>query len=766
MKPRKPQSQGAKGFLKTEGWALAALLLSFVLFFHQWSHPFSRIFLSLDLTVLYDPLYVWVHRHLATGRLPLICDLALHGAPLAALSMAGILSPALWLFHSFSNFPLLFNLIFLAPQALYLFGAYFLGRGLRFSPSAALLLAFLWSYNGHQMAQLDHLNVAWAHAFFPWAFLALRTHLRTGRGFWLLLASLFLGLNLLSGHPQVFFLECLFFLFWGLFSRAYDFRRQTGAVAGMVLGSAWVSSPLILFTAECLRGDSNLAWSAVDRFYHSWTPLNFATLVFPWFFGHVQYDRAGGDYWWRYQFVEMQVAFSVAGLFFILLFFTQKRPDRRWILPATLFALAMALGKFFFVYPLVQTLPFFSFFRDPARYWFLATWALGLGAATAWDDWFKKGFPAGQGRRLALGLAGLGLGILLLGGFFLGPGRPLLEKSAAWLLHFFLGGDSLPGRPLSAYLERLPEKLGALASNLNPLRPRVFLPLLFLSGLTAAVFNRKRWNLSFQKTFLLALVVADLYAFRMPLGGAFYNPADIPAPRTPAPQNRSLTLLYQNVSPLPAQYGEMAYPNMNLVSGRPNLVFDANPTLGRYADLWAKLGWFSWVYKDRDPLGFTRQVDLLRSLGVDQIVSDMPLGLRAPFQTVQNRYPYVYSLPGVYPRAYLGSGGGESFQPPGRLSPAPAVLGWEETRLDLLAQTSRPRYLFLQKTFLPGWKAFVDGKETPTFRCHGVLTCLALPQGKCRVELRFEPTGLRLGFFLFFLFGACFAGFFLRLLLA
>ncbi len=147
----------------------------------------------------------------------------------------------------------------------------------------------------------------------------------------------------------------------------------------------------------------------------------------------------------------------------------------------------------------------------------------------------------------------------------------------------------------------------------------------------------------------------------MPLGNAFYKPSDITAPQVPAPENRTLTLLYMTPSPLPNQYGEMAYPNMNIMFDRPNLVFDANPTPRRYADIWAQLGWFSWVYKDRDPLGFSHNVGLLRMMGVDQIVSDIPLKLYPrPFTTAKKSYPFVYHLGSVMPKAFMGIPRGKS----------------------------------------------------------------------------------------------------------
>jgi hypothetical protein len=809
--PAKPVS-----WLRAEGLALLVLALSFLFCFRAFiTRFFSEVFLSLDMTVIYYPLFHWVHDHLAQGRLPLISDLAYHGAPVAAVSMVGVLSPFLWLFHVVSSFTPAFNLLFLFPTACYLVGTYFLGRRLGLSKTACLLLAFLWAFNGHQMAQLDHLNVAWAHAFFPWAFLCLLNYMESRKFLWILLSSLGLALNLLSGHPQVVFLECLFFLFWALVWNSYSLKDRLKAVAILGFGAFLFASPLILFTLECHWPDGlGIHWSPVDRFYHSWTPVNFITLLFPWFFGHIQYDRSLGDYWWQYQFVEMQVAFSIAGLFFILLFFLKKNPQRRFIAVTGLFAVLMAFGKFFFFYPLVQSLPVFSFFRDPARYWFLATWVLGLGAAYAWEEWFSNEKAVTTGRKLAVVLAGTALGLLALGWLVLFPGRHLVEKMAAWAIQHFLLGDGIHTQPLSAYLARLPEKLNALAFNLDPRHLRVLFPLLFLGALLACVFNRKKWNIYRQKSILLLLVFADLMFFRMPFGDAFYDPSKIPQPSYPAPQNRSLVLLSQDTSPLPAQYGEMSHPNWNFISGRPNLMIDANPGLASYDNLAAALGWFSWVYKARDSQGFVRHAETLQLLGIDQIVSDIALNLPKTFITLQDRYPFVYSILKVAPKAYLAdfshqfsfsfdpnrlekwnaefpcvifelkpdflnfdsekdpfskqklllmqltnSSNGEpifhSFSPP-------QINKFNETSLSISAHLDKFAYLVIQKTFLPGWKSAVNNKPSMLLKCNYVLTAIPLLPGKNQVELKFEPTGLRLGFFLFFLFSGVLVFFLVR----
>jgi hypothetical protein len=57
------------------------------------------------------------------------------------------------------------------------------------------------------------------------------------------------------------------------------------------------------------------------------------------------------------------------------------------------------------------------------------------------------------------------------------------------------------------------------------------------------------------------------------------------------------------------------------------------------------------------------------------------------------------------------------------------------------------RWLLLAETcsIYPGWSATVDGRRVPILRANGVTTAIALPEGARRVELRYEPPGLRTG---------------------
>jgi hypothetical protein len=216
--------------------------------------------------------------------------------------------------------------------------------------------------------------------------------------------------------------------------------------------------------------------------------------------------------------------------------------------------------------------------------------------------------------------------------------------------------------------------------------------------------------------------------------------------------------------------------------------------LGRYNTLLADLGWFAWVYRDRDLTGFTHHPRLLSVLGVDQIVSDTPFKLPRTFKTLQDHPPYVYRSPGVLPKALVVS----QYQiipwpqsintlelpsfDPNRMallesqpdfassqtsaSCPPEIHQWDETHLSLTAQTSESSLLILQKTFLPGWHATVNGSAVQPLLCDLVLTAIPLKTGVNQVELTYSPLSLRLGFFLFFIFLGIFILSFFSFLLA
>lgn len=58
---------------------------------------------------------------------------------------------------------------------------------------------------------------------------------------------------------------------------------------------------------------------------------------------------------------------------------------------------------------------------------------------------------------------------------------------------------------------------------------------------------------------------------------------------------------------------------------------------------------------------------------------------------------------------------------------------------DVDASADRPVLVVLSEAFFPGWRATVDGRDTPVVRADGALLGVPMPAGEHRIEFRFRP---------------------------
>ncbi|MBI3586608.1 MAG: YfhO family protein [Ignavibacteriales bacterium] len=66
--------------------------------------------------------------------------------------------------------------------------------------------------------------------------------------------------------------------------------------------------------------------------------------------------------------------------------------------------------------------------------------------------------------------------------------------------------------------------------------------------------------------------------------------------------------------------------------------------------------------------------------------------------------------------------------------------------LEIKTTTAGNNLLFLSETYYPqGWKAFIDGKETPIYRANYLFRAVVVPSGIHKLEMKFEPRGFYFG---------------------
>jgi hypothetical protein len=73
------------------------------------------------------------------------------------------------------------------------------------------------------------------------------------------------------------------------------------------------------------------------------------------------------------------------------------------------------------------------------------------------------------------------------------------------------------------------------------------------------------------------------------------------------------------------------------------------------------------------------------------------------------------------------------------------VITYDAERIELETTTTAPGLLVLSEIYDPFWKGYVDGAPAHVYVADGTLRALAIPAQEHRVELRYEPPGVRVG---------------------
>ena len=85
------------------------------------------------------------------------------------------------------------------------------------------------------------------------------------------------------------------------------------------------------------------------------------------------------------------------------------------------------------------------------------------------------------------------------------------------------------------------------------------------------------------------------------------------------------------------------------------------------------------------------------------------------------------------------------------LPPSPAASGTatvvthQPDRLSLDVQASAQAILVVSELYYPGWRATVDGADTPIYRADHALRAVLVPAGHHSVEMVFDPLSFRAG---------------------
>ena len=369
--------------LTADATAAIGLLGASLLFYYPLVF-LGRALVDYDAFVYFYPQRVFMARSLLAGKIPLWDPDLFSGAPFLANPQTAVLYPPSWLFligppYTIYTVQLVLH-AFLAAFFTYLLARHAFGT----IPMAAAVGGLAYAFGGFAVGQAGHLNQISAAAWLPAVLLAYHRFVVTRQPHWLGLGAIALALQLLAGHPQETYMTLIVLGLFGVFTAPWSNlpRLVLSGVggAGLCLLGGLLSAAQLLPTLELaplsIRG-AGVNWNdAVAGSLPSYLAVR--ALLPP--------------YWIRVPYTEYLGYVAVTAVALALLAVVTGR-FRRVLFGAIVSAIGLflALGENTDVYAWAfSVIPGFDTFRVPARW--LLLWAFGAALLAALGaDWIGRG---------------------------------------------------------------------------------------------------------------------------------------------------------------------------------------------------------------------------------------------------------------------------------------------------------------------------------------------------------------------------------------
>jgi len=698
-------------------FALAAIVALVLLFFWRILTPRLEdraVFPPGDFTDQFWAFRVYTARAFAEGRLPLWSDNFYSGHPFLADVQSAIFYPVslVWTLAvvalrgaNFTLFDLELEAIFhfiLAGAFTFLFAQRVLSaRGAAFVSALTFTLGgYLTSYPPQQLAILE--TATWL----PLALFFLDRAVERGTRDYVA-AGITLGIAALAGHPQTFLFvvyACVIYFgycVWRISCHTQYAPRNTLSrfafslvIAAGIAAAQWV--PTLEYQMISTR--AAMTWAEAARGFPTLDPLQ---MILPGFVSAFQ--------------SPLYVGILPLWLAIFALWVQRTREKIFWALLA-LGSLLVAFGFYAFAYALFYlAVPGFALFRGQERLALVISFALAMLAGYGWRELTRPSLDVRRARRAwALLPAGIVIGLMFVFTLYLsGTLRPSGRVA-------FLGNRAA-----------LVTLLFILASVLVAWRLRLAhaTPIFALAG--------------------VALIVFDLFS----INSQAYNAA----PQERYPRN----LIIQTIQD---DDGVFRVADEGKMPGHFGIVYDVEE-IGGISPL--KIARYDFLRENLP------EETLYKLLNVRYIITERS-GFANAELVANDGNTHLLRLNDTMPRAWLGGApivnaddravlaalARDSFDPrasvyvaeppPFPLTPRNAYTPLEfETRaperLVLTIETQIDQLLVLSEVYYPGWRAFVDGIETPILRANIALRAVPVRAGAQRVEMVYDPWSVKIG---------------------
>lgn len=728
--------------------------------------PFYR-----DLPLYFYPIRFSLAQSFQAGELPLWDRHMAMGFPLLADFQSGVFYPPHLLFFSLPFFTAI-GTIFVFHYFVAAMGSYLLCRHWRFPSYLALVGAALFTFGGLTISLTNVLNHLQTAVWLPWVILSLERTLRSQSWKPLLVFVLVLSLQFLAGSPEIYAMSLGLAFLDGLRikqeggSRVYTKLLLTlvGAnvlVAGLTM--AQLLPTLELFQES--RGQARLPYS--ESALWSLHPVNLFNLFF--LDKEVILEAGKGINFFFLRDPPFLLSYYLGAIALIglaLWLFYGSLKEKVFLSALIALSLALAMGGYTPIYPFLHRhLPLMSFFRFPEKFFFLTTALLLFVVLRGLHAHLQ---PRSESRdRKALAFLVLltllpPLGLYIFFRFDTAP----LSHFIAWVGQSPLLSVATLKKTSGAmvHLERQIILISCIllvlfAWQSGKLRTGLFQALVVVFVLIDLGFAHRPYqflldsDMVYKSPRVLANPDSDPYRLFYYPGPSNLHPSYYALPREPSFADFQ-ALVYSNLLPNTGVfYGFDYMQEIDALRRRPYMVF----------------------LNVANQLPSESLYRLLGALNVKHIVSFRSLERDGPnlVRHLPETPSWVYELEHVVPRVYVVSEA-EVFSEPikivGRLAatqfdPLRKVILEEavptETRGDFKGRAEIVRYenrrvrirtslngagiLVLADSYYPGWRAYVDGKESEILRANLFFRGVQLSAGKHVVEFRYQPRSFTIG---------------------
>lgn len=689
--------------------------------------------------------------------------------------------PLSFAFFYFSPPNLAMHLDVILHYWLMAFGTYLYGRLIGLSSPAAFLSGLIFSLCTEQVSLMNagHFGKLNTIAWTPLVFWGLERGLQKRRWVDFVLAGVFLSAQLFEGHIQISFYVCLcvgiYFIGRTLpqLIRKEESKQEISRlyIKGllMVLVFLLLSSFTLAHWFE-FKGQSERGEGTPYEFATNWSfpPEELATFIVPQFFGLSRANyyhpyKIDVYYWGRMPFTQTNDYLGLLPWLFVVIAVFRVRNQYVKIFGfMAIFFLILSMGKHTPIYYFFYKYAGFKFFRVPKMNLFMFSFAIAVIAGIGAQWLFEQNREKNEQSFIKKVMWGIGvLFSILIVVYLIGESNPTFWVSR--LSHVLSGSGQSYTSSFYAMLNRFQNSMeGVLITSivLASLLCWLFIVLKFKS-------KKLFWGGAIVLFLLDVTVINVQFMDTVILNGSIY-----------VDRNTAIKFFQEN----PGRYrilNAISYPPPPTYNVHNKfLMYKVESATGYEAVGIARYSAFQEFLSLEGNL-----IDLLNVKYVIMGKNDVPgtVGDRAgKYDIVLDEDVKVLRNNMVIPRAFpvhkarvindknsiLSWLNNPSFDPREialleqeinlPLSPSPRpeaesnvqIASYKNDEITVEASMADNGFVVLSEKYYPGWKAYLDGKETEIHLADYVFRAVYVPQGVHKLTLRYEPDSYRKGLFI------------------